>query len=183
MKTWLLLGSGILLACVGCNKSEAAPKRTDDAPPLVARPASSPPAAPTPAAPASATLPDKPAAKVELELSAQGSTMAFDKTALSVPAGAEVHLTLNVKGPGILSHNWVLVKTGTEASVAAAGLAKGAAESYVAPGPDVLAFTPLAAPGKSAEVTFKAPAPGAYPYVCTFPGHYMMMKGLLTVTP
>ena len=50
------------------------------------------------------------------------------------------------------------------------------------PGTLVLAFTPLAAPKQAAEVTFTAPAPGKYPYICTFPGHYLLMKGVLTVT-
>jgi uncharacterized cupredoxin-like copper-binding protein len=48
---------------------------------------------------------------------------------------------------------------------------------------DALAHTPMAKPGESAEVTFNAPDPGTYPYICTVPGHYMMMKGVLTVTP
>ena len=29
---------------------------------------------------------------------------------------------------------------------------------------------------------FKAPSkPGAYPYLCTFPGHWTIMKGILSV--
>jgi azurin len=47
----------------------------------------------------------------------------------------------------------------------------------------VLAYTQMAPSGTTSEVTFTAPAAGAYPYICTFPGHYMMMKGVLTVTP
>jgi azurin len=30
-------------------------------------------------------------------------------------------------------------------------------------------------------VTFDAPAAGQYPYVCTFPGHGVLMKGTLTI--
>jgi len=41
----------------------------------------------------------------------------------------------------------------------------------------------LVEPGTSGETTFTAPAAGTYPYICTFPGHYLMMKGVLTVTP
>ncbi|HEU5090712.1 MAG TPA: plastocyanin/azurin family copper-binding protein, partial [Roseiflexaceae bacterium] len=34
------------------------------------------------------------------------------------------------------------------------------------------------------EVTFKAPAPGTYTFLCTYPGHYAAgMKGTLTVEP
>ena len=47
----------------------------------------------------------------------------------------------------------------------------------------MLVHMPLAKPGESSEVTFTAPEPGKYPYICTVPGHYMMMKGVLTITP
>ena len=119
-------------------------------------------------------------------MSSVGNQMAFDKTTLTLPAGAEVHLTLkNTATVATLPHNWVLVKTGTEASVAAAGLKRGEPAGYVdVIDRDMLAFTPLAKPGETTEVTFTAPSePGTYPYICTMPGHYMMMKGVLTVTP
>jgi azurin len=121
---------------------------------------------------------------VELELASVGDTMAFDKTKLTVPAGSKVHVVLKNHGTlAVMTHNWVLVKKGTEAHVALDGLEKAATNGYVVPGEDVLAYTPMAAPGKSTEVTFDAPPPGTYPYICTFPGHYVMMKGELTVTP
>jgi hypothetical protein len=49
--------------------------------------------------------------------------------------------------------------------------------------PDMLVHTPLAKPGETSDVTFTAPEPGTYPYICTVPGHYLMMKGVLTVAP
>jgi azurin len=45
----------------------------------------------------------------------------------------------------------------------------------------VIASTPVLGPKQTAEVTFKAPAPGVYPFVCSFPGHVALMKGTLTV--
>jgi azurin len=122
---------------------------------------------------------------VELAIESVANTMTFSKTALSVPTGAEVHLTLkNNSTMTTLPHNWVLVKTGTEASVAAAGLKYGEPAGFIdIRNTDMIVHTPLAKPGESTEVTFTAPDPGAYPYVCTVPGHYMMMKGVLTVTP
>ena len=122
--------------------------------------------------------------KVELEISAVGNLMKFDKTSLTVPAGSEVHLV--IKNPATMStmpHNWVLLAAGASAAkVAADGLVKGLAMGYVAPGSSVLAYTPLANPKGTAEVTFTAPPVGKYDYICTVPGHYMMMKGVLTVT-
>lgn len=136
--------------------------------------------------PAAPVVPAKPAQHVELTLSSVANTMTFDKTALTVPAGAEVHLVLkNNATMSTLPHNWVLVKAGTEASVAAAGLKLGEPAGYFdVRDKDALVHTPMAKPGESSEVTFTAPAdPGAYPYICTVPGHYLMMKGVLTVTP
>jgi azurin len=112
--------------------------------------------------------------------------MTFDKPSMSVPAGAEVHLVFkNNATMGVLPHNWMLVKPGTEASVAAAGLKLGEQAGYFdVRDKNVLAHTPMAKPGETSEVTFAAPRePGQYPYICSVPGHYMMMKGVLTVTP
>src|SRR5207245_378672 len=121
---------------------------------------------------------------VEIQIASVANLMLFDKTKLSVPAGARVHLVFkNTATVDTLPHNWLLVNVGTEARVAAAGLVDGPDAGYVPPSPDVPVATPLAAPRQTVDVTFTAPAPGAYPYICTVPGHYMMMKGVLTVTP
>jgi azurin len=47
----------------------------------------------------------------------------------------------------------------------------------------VIAHTPMAKPGETTEVTFTAPAAGTYPFICTVPGHYMLMKGVFTAAP
>jgi azurin len=158
--------------------------------PAAPTPSAAPPAAPT--APAQAepgkTSPtSEPAAPqggvLEVHVTSNGIAMKFDLVKLQAKTGQSVHLVFENKPPGTLPHNWVLVRPGTEAAVALAGLKKGVAEGYLDPGPDVLASTAMTPPGKTSEVTFTAPAPGTYPYICTFPGHYMMMKGVLEVTP
>jgi azurin len=145
--------------------------------------AQTPPPAPEPSAP---PPPAKAVQHVEIQIASLANTMTFDKKELSVPAGAEVHLTFkNNATSSVLAHNWVLVNPGTEASVAAAGLKLGEPAGYLdVRDKDILANTPLAKPGETTDVTFTAPdQPGKYPYICSFPGHYMMMKGVLTVTP
>jgi azurin len=172
------------LATAGCGKgndtSGSAPPPSATA--TAVAPAATPATPPAPSASASAT--PQAAKKVELEIASVGDTMFFDKKTLTVPTGAQVHLTLKNNGKlAVMTHNWVLVKKGSEARVALAGMEKAPDAGYVVPSDDVLAFTPLAAPQKSVDVTFTAPAPGDYPYICTFPGHYVVMKGVLTVTP
>lgn len=143
-------------------------------------------AQPLPPAPEPAPVPPPKAVQhVELQIASVGNTMAFDHKTLTVPAGAEVHLVFkNESNMTTMAHNWVLVKPGTEADVAAAGLRLGEAAGYLdVSDHDVLAHTGLAKAGETTEVTFTAPEAGKYPYVCTFPGHYMLMKGILDVTP
>jgi azurin len=170
-----------LAAGAGCGKAAADSHgtSTENTPvPAVLAPAASKPE-PT------ATEAPKAVAHVEIHIETLANTMTFDKTALTVPAGAEVHLVLkNNATMTTLPHNWALVKPGTEAGVAAAGLKMGDPAGYFdVRDKDALAHTPMAKPGETSEVTFTAPEAGTYPYICTVPGHYMMMNGVLTVTP
>jgi azurin len=120
----------------------------------------------------------------EIKIASVANTMTYDVTALKAKAGEKLRIVFhNNSTDALLPHNWALVRPGTEAAVAAAGLSKGAAAGYIEPGPSVLAVTPLAARGETVEVTFTAPAAGTYPYICTVPGHYMMMKGTFVVSP
>jgi azurin len=164
----------LALALLGCTDT-----KTDNKTVGTAQTAAQPPAVSTtaPVAP--------PVQKVELAISSVGDTMTYDKSELTVPAKSEVHLVLtNNAKLDALPHNWVLVHEKTEAKVAADGLALGKEKNYLPESDDVVAGTPLAPPGKTTEITFTAPKyPGKYPYICTVPGHYIMMKGVLNVTP
>lgn len=118
---------------------------------------------------------------VTLDISAKGEELAFDKTTLEVPAGAKVTLKLNNPSAG-MSHNWVLIAPGQADAVAADALAAGEANGWLKPNDSrVLAATKMIKPKENGEVTFNAPAPGSYPFICTFPGHNMLMKGTLVV--
>jgi azurin len=185
-KLTIILSAVALAAGAGCNKpyddsgNHGGTPNAMPTPPQAASAATTAPAAPT------ETEAPKPAQHVEIQIASMANTMTFDKTVLTVPAGAEVHLVIkNNATMSTLPHNWVLVKPGTEASVAAAGLKLGEQAGYFdVRDKDALAHTPMAKPGETSEVTFTAPTePGKYPYICTVPGHYMMMKGVLTVTP
>ena len=48
--------------------------------------------------------------------------------------------------------------------------------------PKVLHVMPMVQPGERGELRFTAPSrPGRYPFVCTYPGHWRMMNGVMTV--
>lgn len=123
------------------------------------------------------------AAPKKLTIESVGDTMTWKQTKLQVKAGEEVELTIkNNSKSSALEHNWVLTKPGTDAAVATAGLSAGAEKGWFTLTPDVLAHSEMIKPGQKAVLKFKAPAAaGNYPYVCTFPGHSAMMKGVLEV--
>ena len=56
------------------------------------------------------------------------------------------------------------------------------AKGYLPVSPKVLQATPLVNPKGRAELKFTAPkTPGRYPFLCTFPGHWRLMRGELIV--
>ena len=120
-------------------------------------------------------------AAVSLEIGTNGDALEFSESALSADSGSQVTLSFS-NGSSVNQHNWVLVKSGSKDEVAAAGTAAGPGAGWIPPGDDrVLAATGLLDAGASGEVTFTAPAPGPYQFVCTFPGHNFSMFGDFTV--
>ncbi len=138
-----------------------------------------PPAAAPTATPASAPT----SGPSPLEIGVNGDTLTFDKEKFEVASGSEVVLVLNNVSV-INQHNWVLVQAGTKDDVSTAGATAGPANAWVPPGDDrVIAYTELLNAGATGEVSFTAPAPGTYQFVCTFPGHNITMFGDFVVTP
>lgn len=133
-----------------------------------------------PAAPAGA-----PAAPVTLDIGTKGDTLEYDKTALDASAGSKITVNLkNNSAPASnLLHNWALLKAGAAIdAVANDGIAAGDANNYIKAGDDrVLAHVKLVKGGETGSVTFDAPAAGVYDYLCTFPGHNVLMRGKLTI--
>lgn len=115
-----------------------------------------------------------------LKIAPKGEQLLFDQATLTVKAGEKVKLTLN--NTSSMQHNWVLVAPGTADKVAQDSITAGAAKEWLAVGPNVLAHTKLVDSKKSDTIEFVAPTkPGDYPFICSFPGHAMTMKGILTV--
>lgn len=123
----------------------------------------------------------------KVELSTKGDQLAFTQTELQVQAGERVLLTFTNSSKA-LQHNWVLVKGGEPVAqqVSNAALAAGLENGLQLPDQTaILANSPLAQSGERVEIAFTAPTePGAYTYLCTFPGHFLVgMKGTLVVKP
>jgi uncharacterized cupredoxin-like copper-binding protein/glucose/arabinose dehydrogenase len=109
----------------------------------------------------------------------------YDQTLLTVKAGSRIRLVF--RNSDDMLHNFVLAAPGKGESVGAAALAlgvDGAAKNYVPDSADVLFHTALVLPEGSDTIYFTAPAtPGDYDYLCSFPGHSALMKGILRVEP
>ena len=111
--------------------------------------------------------------------------MRYDKKTFTVVAGKPVEIVL--ENPDAMQHNLVV---GTQKSMDSIGAAAdkmitakdGAERNYVPNIPQVIAATPLINPDQTCRLRFTAPAqPGNYPFVCTFPGHWRIMNGTMTV--
>ncbi len=118
-----------------------------------------------------------------LNVGTPGDQLAFDPATLRATANAQITVTFK-NNASTLQHNWVLAKGGDDvvAKVATEGNAAGQTKGYI---PDdtanIIAHTKLLDAGQSDSVTFTAPAPGTYTYLCSVPGHYQAgMKGTLT---
>ena len=112
--------------------------------------------------------------------------MKYDKQLLTAKAGTTIQIVF--ENPDFMQHNLLLIKPGTLNKVGAAAdkLAQepnSAKMNYVPKMPEVISATPLINPGGKYTLTIKIPdVPGDYPYVCTFPGHWRIMNGILRVT-
>ena len=111
-------------------------------------------------------------------------TMKFDKNILLIPAGKEITLTLNHNGKFSkvgMGHNFVLLKADTNVSEFAEKAAMARKTDYIPEGDLTIAYTKLLGGGESDTITFDAPKKGYYTFLCTFPGHWQLMKGKLIV--
>ena len=120
----------------------------------------------------------------ELVLSSN-DLMAYDKTELRVKAGKKVTLTLIHTGKmakTAMGHNFVLLKQGTDVADFATEAVQSRENDFIPESGDaIIAYTKLIGGGESTTITFDAPAPGTYDYICSFPGHYGVMRGKFIV--
>ena len=111
--------------------------------------------------------------------------MKFDQNELRVFEGQKITLTLNHKGKmskEIMGHNFVLLKKETNLNDFAQRAMLARENEYIPDGNETIAYTKMIGGGESDTITFTAPEKGSYTYICTFPGHYGLMKGVLIVS-
>jgi azurin len=115
--------------------------------------------------------------------------MKFDKSEVTVSASCK-SITINLTHVGKLpatsmGHNVVISATSNVQAIDTAGIAAGAAANYVPVGDvRVLGHTAVVGGGATTTATLSGStlkAGGDYTFFCSFPGHWAIMKGKLTV--
>lgn len=126
-----------------------------------------------------------------LEITIEGDDrMRFDTDRFTVGAGQMVRLTLEHVGnlpAANMGHNVVIIQEGEDpVSFGSDANSEGADfpnEFVPEPVRDrVIAYTAMIGGGETATVEFQAPEePGEYPFLCSFPGHFSQMNGIMEV--
>lgn len=116
---------------------------------------------------------------------AAGQNLSFTEKELRVKRDEPIALVF--RNPDVVPHNWALVKPGKLNEIGDLanrfiGDPEAVIEQYVPKSSDVLCYTDVVEGQQSMTIYFKAPSEkGRYPYLCTFPGHWMVMNGELVV--
>jgi azurin len=113
------------------------------------------------------------------------SGLQYDVKRFALAPGATVTIEFINDDATDMPHNLVFTRPGKRMDVVNLTLAQGPEmikTGYVPKSDDVIAAIPEVKPHESAKLTFTAPTEkGIYPYVCTYPGHGLIMFGDLYV--
>ena len=111
--------------------------------------------------------------------------MRYDTNQIVVQAGKPFEIIF--ENIDVMPHNLVVVKPGTREAIGNAAnvmppTPDRLGRAYVPAGDDVIAATKMLEPGQKQKLFIQAPrTPGNYEFVCTFPGHWLIMWGTLVV--
>ena len=107
----------------------------------------------------------------------------FDMEEMNVRVGEKIKLTFHNNDD--MLHNLLITKPGTADKVGEQSLQlgiNGEKMSFVPNSKDVLYHTIILHPRESDTIYFVAPStPGVYPFICSYPGHYLIMRGVIKV--
>lgn len=114
-----------------------------------------------------------------------GKNLTFAPRTINARPGEPIRLTFH--NPDAVPHNWVLIKPGQLAVIGdltnrLIADPNAVARQYVPQVDEVIAYTDIVGAGQAFTIYFQAPEKaGRYPFLCTFPGHWMVMNGELLV--
>lgn len=114
-----------------------------------------------------------------------GKNLTFATRSIKVRASEPLKFTF--ANPDVVPHNWVLTKPGSLERVGdlvnkIIADPDAVARQYIPKSDDVLFYCDVVPPKEEFSIHFRAPAEkGRYPFLCSFPGHWMVMNGQMTV--
>ncbi|MDA7931943.1 cupredoxin domain-containing protein [Akkermansiaceae bacterium] len=121
-----------------------------------------------------------------LEIGTIPERLLFTKAKLTAKPGQPIKLVFS--NPDATEHNLLILEKDTpiqeigEAANLMAADPEAAKKGYIPDDQRILHATKMLKQGQSQTLRFLAPTePGIYPYLCTFPGHWTIMKGELIV--
>jgi len=111
--------------------------------------------------------------------------MKFNTSKITVKSGKLVKLTLKHIGNldvQVMGHNFVLLKDKVDIVEFANKAAMASKNQYIPiESNEVIVYTDMIGGGQETTIEFLAPEVGIYNFICSFPGHYAMMKGKFIV--
>ena len=187
--TSLLLLALSLFVLAACGGDSANRPMHDQLNPPTETTAEAPAEAPTEAEPAeepapAAEVPPYEGPAFEATITPVGNLMEYEQKEITVHPGQTVRLTFqNTADNPAMSHNIVILEQGASPNEIGQAAMNASDNDYIPPAyaDQIVAYTAMAGPGETVSVEFTAPAEGEYTYICTFPGHYMVMQGTMRV--
>ncbi len=118
-----------------------------------------------------------------VDIAAIPHQLKYNLNNFSVKAGSKVKVTF--LNPDVIPHNLLIVEPGSRAEIGNQAIAMGADAVKKAPkNSKILHGTKMLEAGQKETLEFTAPSkPGDYEFICTFPGHWAVMNGIMKVTP
>jgi putative heme-binding domain-containing protein len=109
--------------------------------------------------------------------------MKYDRTKFAVEPGMKVRIEFS--NPDAMDHNLMVLQPDSAEEVAMAAMllgADGVKKSWTPDSPKIIAHSKTLSVGQSENIEFTAPeAIGLYDYICTYPGHWQLMRGMMHV--
>jgi putative membrane-bound dehydrogenase-like protein len=121
----------------------------------------------------------------DVKISINVAQMTYSVSSIDAKPNDAIRITLTNNGD--VQHNVVLIRPGSLATVGAqveamAHVPNAEERSYLPSTPDIMFWMKLVETGQTGTLEFYAPPqPGDYPFLCTFPGHWQTMQGVLHV--
>ena len=168
-----LAASFLLLACAAAPAFAADPDAPNPAPPAA-----------TPSAATPAPKPGKTARKKQVKVKiTMRDGMRFEPPRFVANPGDEVSVSLENADSTHQPHNFLVLLPGKRDEVVKQSRElgdKGPAQEFIPVNPAIIAHSALLNPEGAKTIHFTMPSePGIYPFICSMPGHGMIMYGAI----